>query len=49
MNSGSFLYLSAQNNADGSITCAIEINGVEVKRSTSEGEYAIATCSGPLK
>jgi hypothetical protein len=49
MKSGAFLYISAQNSEDsGSVTCAIEIDGVRVKENTSRGGYTIATCSGRL-
>lgn len=48
-------YISAQitdRYADGkvpTVTCAIEVDGVEVARTTSSGEYSIATCSETVK
>lgn len=43
---GQFLYLSAQNGQDyGTVTCAITINNITVKRAESSGAYTIATCS----
>lgn len=49
MQSGDFLYISAQNGRDsGSITCKIEVDGIVVKTNTSLGGYTIATCSGSL-
>lgn len=49
MESGDFLYISAQNSKDsGSITCIIEVDGIVVKTNTSRGGYTIATCSGRL-
>lgn len=49
LRSGSFVYVSAQNNANtGTVTCHILVNGVEVVTNTSSGGYAIATCSGHL-
>ena len=45
--SGSFLYISAQNEGDsGSVTCQILVNGSVYKTSTSSGAYVIADCSG---
>ncbi|MFO7169889.1 MAG: MmpS family transport accessory protein [Chloroflexota bacterium] len=44
---GQFVSISAQNQGrSGSITCEILIDGVSVKKSTSEGAYRIASCSG---
>jgi hypothetical protein len=46
---GSFLYVSAQNGDDSpkaEITCKITVNGSELKSSTSQGAYKIATCEG---
>lgn len=46
---GAFLYISAQNGGEsGTITCIIEVDGVEVVRNTSSGGYTIATCSDSL-
>ena len=44
--SGAFLYISAQNVGSGTITCTIVEDGVEVSSNTSSGAYAIATCDG---
>lgn len=50
MQSGSFLYISAQNkNYSGNITVRIAVDDNEFKRSDSEGEHAIATASGRLE
>jgi hypothetical protein len=47
MKADDFLYVSAQNqNASGSITSEILINGVTFKTTTSTGSYVIATASG---
>jgi hypothetical protein len=43
---GAFVYIAAQNNGSGTITCHILIDGVEVITNSSSGEFAIATCSG---
>lgn len=49
MQPGDFAYVSAQNNGEsGTVICVIELNGKEVKRSTSSGAYTIASCSGGL-
>jgi len=41
------VYLSAQNQQDrGTITCAIYVDGLQFKTSTSTGAYVIATASG---
>jgi hypothetical protein len=45
---GTFLYLSAQNQSDGTITCHISVDGVEVVTNTSTGQYSIVTCDGRL-
>jgi hypothetical protein len=46
---GTFLYISAQNQgSSGTITCAIEVDGIPVKTNQSSGGYTIATCSGRL-
>lgn len=42
--SGAFLYLSAQNNGDGTITCEIRVDGLVVASEQSSGEFAIVTC-----
>lgn len=44
--SGGFLYISAQNNGDGTITCEIKVDGLTVAQNTASGEFAIATCEG---
>lgn len=45
--SGAPVYLSAQNDdAQGSLFCEIEVDGVEVSKNTASGGYQIATCSG---
>ena len=47
VNSGSFVYISAQNQEDhGSITVRISVDGIEFKRSDARGAYTIATASG---
>ena len=47
MKAGDFLYISAQNeNASGSVTTEIRINGYAFKNTTSVGAYVIATSSG---
>jgi hypothetical protein len=47
--SGQFVYISGQNAASsGSVTCAILLDHVVVKTSTSDGAYTIASCSGKL-
>jgi hypothetical protein len=43
--SGDFLYISAQNNGGGSITCKIYSGSSVIAQATANGEYAIATCS----
>jgi hypothetical protein len=49
MGFGDFAYISAQNNGEsGKITCRILIDGIEWKKSTSSGAYAIASCSGSV-
>lgn len=45
---GDFLYISAQSDSGSDfakITCKILVNGAEMKTSTSEGAYKIASCS----
>lgn len=45
--SGAFVYLSAQNQGGGEITCEIRTKeGRVISRNTAQGEFAIATCSG---
>jgi hypothetical protein len=49
MKPGSFVYISAQsNNENRTITCIVKVNGNEAKRTTSNGDYVIASCSGRL-
>lgn len=36
--------LSAQNAGGGSITCSIDVDGKQVKRSVSSGSYAVVSC-----
>jgi hypothetical protein len=44
---GAFLYISAQNqDAYGSVTCSIKVNGEVISENTADGAYAIATCKG---
>jgi hypothetical protein len=43
---GQFLYLSAQNDAEGELTCSITENGQVVVTHTSTGAYTLVTCSG---
>jgi Mycobacterium membrane protein len=45
---GSWLYLSAQNNGGGTITCEIVVDGVVVKNTESHGLYSICEASGGL-
>lgn len=45
--SGSFVYLSAQNDDAGDLTCSIETpEGAIISQNTSSGFAAIATCKG---
>ena len=47
LKSGAFVYLSVQNqNAAGSVTCRILVDGAVVSENTSTGGYVIATCQG---
>jgi len=46
MRGGEFLYVSAQNARDGTITCQVIIDGVVAESNSSEGKYAICTASG---
>ena len=49
MEAGDFFYISAQNQgSSGSVTCTVEVDGVPVKTTTSQGEYVIAACSGTV-
>jgi hypothetical protein len=44
---GDILSISAQNQGEyGGLTCEIQLNGAQWKRSTSNGPYVIALCSG---
>jgi Mycobacterium membrane protein len=43
-----FAYVSAQNNQAGTITCTIEIDGVEAESNSSSGRFAICTASGSV-
>jgi hypothetical protein len=46
---GQFVYLSAQNDKDsGTIKCEILVNNQTLQSSTSDGAYAIASCSGSV-
>jgi hypothetical protein len=45
---GSFVYISAQNNGGGTITCSISVDGGVVESNDSSGEFAICTASGAL-
>lgn len=42
----SFLYISAQNNGGGVISCTITVDGVTVSHNVAHGSYAIAQCDG---
>lgn len=46
--SGDFLYLSAQLNGSGDITCKITVDGAVIDESTSTGDYVITTCQGTM-
>jgi hypothetical protein len=49
MNSGDFVYLSIQNGTDsGSVTCIVEVDGIQILTNTSQGAYSIADCSGTV-
>jgi hypothetical protein len=48
MSDGDFYYVSAQNQGGGSMTCSVEVDGVEVDTNTSSGEYAICSASGSV-
>lgn len=44
---GDFVYLSVQNqDAAGSVTCRITVDGVVLSENTSSGGYVIASCQG---
>lgn len=43
-----FVSVSAQNEADGTITCQIMADLKIIEESTSEGQYRIASCSGSV-
>ncbi|AKG41567.1 Lanthionine synthetase C family protein [Streptomyces xiamenensis] len=43
---GDQLYVSAQNQGHGTITCTIAVDGTVVTTTTSSGAYAIVTCQG---
>jgi hypothetical protein len=43
---GQYLYISAQINGTGNVSCYILIDGITFKSSKSSGEYVIATCDG---
>ncbi len=43
---GEFVYISAQNNGSGTLTCRIKADGVVISENTASGEFAIATCEG---
>ncbi|SRR6266511_2991666 len=45
---GAFLYVSAQNDGGGTITCQILVDGVTAESNDSHGKYAICTASGTL-
>ena len=38
--------LTAQSNGSGEITCRITVDGEEIARQTSTGQYAVVSCSG---
>lgn len=43
---GDFVYVSAQNNGQGTVTCTIEVDGRILSTNSSTGEFMIATCDG---
>jgi hypothetical protein len=43
---GSGYSLTAQSNGSGEITCRITVDGEEIARQTSTGQYAVVSCSG---
>jgi hypothetical protein len=43
---GQFLYIAAQADGNATITCKILLNGIEWRKSTSSGQYVIASCDG---
>lgn len=43
---GDFLYVSAQIDGNGTITCKIYLDGVVWQEATSRGEFVIASCNG---
>lgn len=45
---GAFVYISAQNQGAGELTCRITANGQVIAENTSSGEFAIVTCEGSL-
>jgi hypothetical protein len=46
MTDGGFMYISAQNKGDGTLTCTITEDGIVVSNNFASGEFAIATCTG---
>jgi hypothetical protein len=48
MQDGDFVYVSAQLQAYGIVTCEILVDGAVVETATSSGQYVIATCSGSV-
>ena len=43
---GSGYSLTAQSNGSGEITCRVTVDGEEIARQTSTGQYAVVSCSG---
>lgn len=49
MPAGAFVQISAQNTGDfGTITCAIDVDGVQVTSNFSSGGFTIASCSATI-
>jgi|SRR5271157_2584585 len=44
--SGQFLYISAQLQSSGNVSCEITVNGATIQSANSSGDYVIASCSG---
>jgi len=48
MNAGGIPIISAQNTADGTVTCQITVNGTVVASNLASGAFAIASCNGAM-
>jgi len=48
MESGDFMYISAQLQSDGQIRCEILVDNVVAESAQSSGQYVIASCSGSV-